>query len=150
MVTILMDLKEVDSLNYVEALNKVDWSFKNIRNGGIHNFHWYPATFPSAIPGTLIPLLSSPGDLIVDPFSGSSTTGIEAVRLGRDYVGFDTNPIAVLMARAKHYFPSDKVIYKQLSFNDFTNNWPIDPKVRGSTLKRRNLSVGTIRVHIKN
>lgn len=123
MATISTTLKEESNLSYVKALNSVDWSFGDVRNGGIHSFHWYPATFPSAIPGTLIPLLSSPGDLIVDPFCGSSTTGIEAVRLGRSYYGFDTNPIAILISRAKHYFPTRKALLKQFDFEKFSNNW---------------------------
>jgi DNA modification methylase len=32
---------------------------------------------------------SEPGDLVVDPFSGSGTTGIAAALLGRRYVGMD-------------------------------------------------------------
>lgn len=127
MATTSAALKELNSLSYVSDLGKVDWSFKNLRNGGIHSFHWYPATFPSAIPGTLIPLLSSPGDLVVDPFCGSSTTGIETVRQGRNYLGFDTNPVAVLISRAKHYFPTSKSLYLQSDLDNFTNCWPIDP-----------------------
>jgi len=30
------------------------------------------------------------GDLVLDPFTGSSTTGIMALRLGRKFVGIDT------------------------------------------------------------
>jgi site-specific DNA-methyltransferase (adenine-specific) len=30
-----------------------------------------------------------PGDLVVDPFNGSGTTGVAAVRNGRKYVGIE-------------------------------------------------------------
>ena len=32
---------------------------------------------------------SMPGDLVVDPFNGSGTTGVSAVRNGRKYVGIE-------------------------------------------------------------
>ncbi|WP_245618990.1 site-specific DNA-methyltransferase [Methanogenium cariaci] len=33
-----------------------------------------------------------PGDLVVDPFTGSSTTGIAAVSHGRRFIGSDVSP----------------------------------------------------------
>ncbi len=86
-------------------LEKTDWSFPGLSNSGIHSFHWYPATFLSAIPGTIIPLITEPNDLVLDPFCGSGTTGAEAVRLGRRFIGIDTNPIAALITEAKLSFP---------------------------------------------
>jgi DNA modification methylase len=32
---------------------------------------------------------TNPGDLILDPFSGSATTGVVALRHGRKYIGID-------------------------------------------------------------
>ena len=106
------------SLNFVETLSEVDWEFRNLVNEGVHSFHWYPATFLSAIPGTLIPVLSRKGATILDPFCGTSTTGIEAIRLGRKYVGFDTNPIAISIAFAKHYFPDPRRFQRYLDLDD--------------------------------
>lgn len=101
------------NINKSAALTKlrdVDWSFASLSNEGIHSFHWYPATYLSAIPGTLIPHLTSAGETVLDPFSGSGTTGVEAVRLNRRYIGIDTNPVAVLMTQAKLSFPSPSSI----------------------------------------
>lgn len=39
--------------------------------------------------------LTSPGQLVVDPFCGWSTVGVVARRLGRRYYGCDTSPIAI-------------------------------------------------------
>ena len=50
------------------------------------------ATFPEALPKTCILAGSKPGDTILDPFSGSGTTGKVALSLGRDYVGIELNP----------------------------------------------------------
>lgn len=49
----------------------------------------HPAPFPYMLPYRLIKLLSFPGDVVLDPFSGSGTTAMAATRLGRDFVGFD-------------------------------------------------------------
>jgi DNA modification methylase len=51
----------------------------------------HPATFPVALPEFFIKLFTRPGEVVLDPFSGSGTTGVAALRLGREYVGVDTN-----------------------------------------------------------
>lgn len=94
------------SLDIIKDLQVVDWSFPSVGNTGIHAMHWYPATYVSAIPGTLIGHLTNAGDVVLDPFCGSGTTGVEAIRLGRRYVGIDNNPVACLISSAKLYFPT--------------------------------------------
>jgi DNA modification methylase len=37
----------------------------------------------------LITLFTDPGDIILDPFMGSGTTGIAAIRSGRKFVGIE-------------------------------------------------------------
>ncbi len=49
----------------------------------------HPAMFPNTLAEKLILTFSSPGDLILDCFSGSGTTCCSAKRLGRDYIGID-------------------------------------------------------------
>jgi SAM-dependent methyltransferase len=97
-------------INPRSALEKIDWSFPNLSNAGLHSLHWYPATYLSAIPGTLIAHLTDPDALILDPFCGSGTTGLEAIRLGRRFIGFDTNPVATLISETKLNFPSPRSI----------------------------------------
>ena len=51
----------------------------------------HPAPFPVALPQRLIHLYTYAGDLVLDPFMGSGTTGVAAVRTGRHYAGYDTD-----------------------------------------------------------
>src|SRR5207245_4653004 len=44
---------------------------------------------------------SAPGELVGDPFLGSATTGIEALRLGRRFWGADISQVALLISQAK-------------------------------------------------
>ncbi|MBW4093069.1 MAG: site-specific DNA-methyltransferase [Proteobacteria bacterium] len=52
----------------------------------------HPARFPAALPEFFIKLLTEPGDLVVDPFAGSNTTGAVAETLGRRWIAVDQMP----------------------------------------------------------
>ena len=47
-------------------------------------------------------MLSEPGEIVMDPFSGRGTTLLEARLLGRLPVASDLNPIAYALTRAKN------------------------------------------------
>lgn len=49
----------------------------------------HPARFPAALPEFFVKLLTDEGDLIVDPFGGSNTTGRVAEKLGRRWIVVD-------------------------------------------------------------
>jgi len=51
----------------------------------------HPAPFPVEIPQRLIDLYTYEGDLVLDPFIGSGTTAVAAIRRGRRYMGYDTD-----------------------------------------------------------
>lgn len=46
----------------------------------------HPARFPMALPDFFIRLMSLPGQLVLDPFGGTGTTGVAAERLGRRWL----------------------------------------------------------------
>jgi site-specific DNA-methyltransferase (adenine-specific) len=58
----------------------------------------HPAPFPVELPRRLIELYTYRGDLVLDPFMGSGSTAVAAVRTERHYVGFDTDPDYVALA----------------------------------------------------
>ena len=59
------------------------------------------ATFPEEIPRRCILAGSAPGDLILDPFVGSGTTGLVGLRNGRSFIGVDASAKYLAMARAR-------------------------------------------------
>jgi DNA modification methylase len=61
----------------------------------------HSATFPKALPQWFIKLFTAPGDLVLDPFTGSGTTNIAALELGRNSVGIER--LADYVALAKGY-----------------------------------------------
>jgi len=61
------------------------------------------AVFP---PDLIVPCIkagSKPGDVVLDPFFGSGTTGEVALRLERQYAGFEINPEYVKLAEKRLY-----------------------------------------------
>lgn len=51
----------------------------------------HPAPFPVALPERLIHMNTYEGELVLDPFMGSGTTAVAAVRTGRHFIGYDTD-----------------------------------------------------------
>ena len=85
--------------------NKIDWGFSDYSSSHypleMNSLHWYPASFIPQIPSIFIQELSSPGDIVFDPFMGSGTTLIEAIRQKREFAGNDINPFAYEIVIAK-------------------------------------------------
>ena len=48
---------------------------------------------------SLVEDFTDPDDLILDPFCGSGTTGVAALRLGRRFVGIEKDPTYAQLAR---------------------------------------------------
>lgn len=95
-----IDLSDVTAL--VDDLNRVDWAFEDEQTGFLsHDIHPYPSKFIPQVPGNLIERLSLPGDLVFDPFAGSGTTALEALRRGRRALMVDANSVGILAGRVK-------------------------------------------------
>lgn len=73
-----------------------------------YKVHKYWGRKPANVVERYIEFFTSPGDTIVDPFSGSGVTVVEAARLKRNGVGFDLNPFAVRLGSAMLCPPSPK------------------------------------------
>ncbi|MFY9822779.1 MAG: DNA methyltransferase [Thermoanaerobaculia bacterium] len=64
------------------------------------SIHPFPARMPCAVAEHLIEQTTQPGATVLDPMVGSGTTLVAARRQGRLGVGFDRDPLAVLVSRA--------------------------------------------------
>lgn len=96
------DLLAVGPSAVATVLAELDWDFADDRaETSAHALHPYPAKFIPSLPHRLIYRLSTLGDTVLDPFSGGGTTGVEALSLGRRYVGIDANRVGNVVARAK-------------------------------------------------
>lgn len=69
------------------------WTFPSQPYRGAHS-----AVFPPELPCRCILAGSRPGDLVLDPFSGSGTTCAVAHSIGRKFIGIDLNPDNVALA----------------------------------------------------
>ncbi|MBE5857437.1 MAG: site-specific DNA-methyltransferase [Lachnospiraceae bacterium] len=51
----------------------------------------HPTQKPLYLLERIIECSTNPGDVVLDPFCGSSTTGVACMKLGRQYIGIDNN-----------------------------------------------------------
>ena len=58
----------------------------------------HPAPFPVELPYRLIQLYSFKGDIVLDPFVGSGSTCLAALRANRRYIGYDINEKYIKLA----------------------------------------------------
>jgi DNA modification methylase len=61
----------------------------------------HPAPYPVELPKRLIELYTYESDVILDPFMGSGTTAVAALRTNRHFVGFDTDQSYVTRAKSR-------------------------------------------------
>jgi site-specific DNA-methyltransferase (adenine-specific) len=61
----------------------------------------HPAPFPVELPQRLIELYTYEDDVVLDPFMGSGSAAVAAVRTRRHYLGFDTDPEYVAAAERR-------------------------------------------------
>ncbi len=66
-------------------------SHRDLFRTSVKPFKNHPAAFTEEVIGPLIATTSQPGNLIYDPFMGSGTTAIVALKHGCDYIGSEIN-----------------------------------------------------------
>jgi len=94
-------------------LNRIDWNFIDKISGLAPKIHWYPGTFPSEIPSTIIQAFTKQNDIVFDPYGGIGTSAVEAIRIGRRAYVAELNLIALLIA----YTECGLILLKSLNEN---------------------------------
>jgi len=76
-----------------------------------HSIHPYVAAINPPLAASLISHYVPRGELVLDPFCGGGGVLVEAILQGRQAIGCDINPLAVLMSQAKTtYLPSSRTL----------------------------------------
>ena len=114
--TLIWAAREADARGYTfnyEALKagnddvqmRSDWTIplctgeERLKDGSGRKLH--PTQKPQALLARVILSSSKPGDLVLDPFFGTGTTGAAAKRLGRHFIGIERDPTYAARARAR-------------------------------------------------
>jgi hypothetical protein len=110
----------------IDAIND-----RNIVSGLTHDIYRYPARFSPLFARAAIELFTEPGDTVLDPFMGGSTSLVEALALGRNAVGTDINQLSVYLARVKTLLLPDKEIdsladWAELSLPNISPRKPVE------------------------
>lgn len=75
------------------------WNLPSVQSPKERTGH--PAQFPEALAMDHIISWSNPGDVVLDPFMGSGTTAVAAIKSGRNYIGFELSKEYCDIAKAR-------------------------------------------------
>jgi hypothetical protein len=89
------------------------WTSRQRQASPIHEIS-YRACFKPQLPAYFIERLTSPGDVVYDPFSGRGTTAVEAALRGRNIIVNDINPLSIILTCPRLELPSVTDIDKRL------------------------------------
>jgi site-specific DNA-methyltransferase (adenine-specific) len=65
------------------------WYFSRVCGTFKERAGWHGCQMPEQLLGRIIRVSSNPGEIVLDPFSGSGTTLVVAKKLGRQWLGFE-------------------------------------------------------------
>lgn len=86
------DLTRADFMRFTESIWRIPAESRNLG---------HPAPYPVELPLRAIKLYSFKNDIVLDPFMGSGTTALAALKSGRHYVGYELNTEYIRIARKR-------------------------------------------------
>jgi hypothetical protein len=93
---------QIDVRRCLAKLLSTDLDFhEDASNYASHALHAFAAKFPPQLPRVFIEGLTQKGETVMDPMMGSGTAVVEAFLCGRRAVGFDIDPLALMICRVK-------------------------------------------------
>ncbi len=134
-----------------ELQMRSDWSFpicggaERLKRNGTKA---HPTQKPEALLYRILLACTKPGDIVLDPFFGTGTTGAVAKRLGRHFIGLEreTDYVSVAEERIAAALPLDESMLKTMQadtaaprvpFGTLVETGYIQPGTRVYDLKRR-------------
>jgi site-specific DNA-methyltransferase (adenine-specific) len=77
------------------------WYFSRVCGTFKERAGWHGCQMPEQLLGRIIRACSNPGEVVLDPFTGSGTTLVVAKKLGRRWLGFELSPHYAAQAQAR-------------------------------------------------
>jgi DNA methylase len=100
--TTLERKSQISARRSLSKLLSADLDFhQDASNYASHALHAFAAKFPPQLPRVFIEGLTQKGETVMDPMMGSGTAIVEAFLCGRRAVGFDIDPLALMICRVK-------------------------------------------------
>lgn len=91
----VVDKSRLSPQEWTEWGSRAVWNFPSVRANNDHE-----AKFPIEFPRRVIRMLTTPGEIVLDPFMGSGTTALAAIELERQYIGIELQSHYMQMANS--------------------------------------------------
>ncbi|MEA5620869.1 site-specific DNA-methyltransferase [Cronbergia sp. UHCC 0137] len=109
----VIDRSKLSNQEWKEWGSRGIWFINSVR---VNNDH--EAKFPEELATRIIRLFSAKGDLVIDPFMGSGTTAIAAIKTDRKYIGIEKELSYVTLAEKR--IQETTFVQTTLNFASFT------------------------------
>lgn len=127
--------------NFIEWTKSI-WTFPAVSARSIG----HPAPFPEELPHRLIQMYTFKNDIVLDPFCGSGTTCLAALKDGRHYIGYDIKKdyVHLVNQRIKKYLHQiglvdDKPVASPLFIAErHISEYSVKRKIKGKKKKKKN------------
>ena len=87
---------------------------------GLYGFHKYWGKKPHEPIAYVIEHLTKPNSIVLDPFVGSGTAARESLLRSRRFIGFDINPVAIMLSNLLIKPPVHKELKKAVDYVEST------------------------------
>lgn len=127
----IKSIKKLNQINFDEIPVDPYWNNDEKKELLMHKIHIYPAKFPAFIAEKTFEYAKKKKmhiKLVCDIFCGCGTVALEARRHNIDFLGFDINPIATIISKAKgnnydidkvkHYYEKVLESYNHINIDD--------------------------------